>query len=400
MSVVPLPPVLAPGFAELLQGGAPVGLAVSGGGDSIALLHLAAAIGGQISVASVDHGLRADSAAECAMVANICVGYGLPHQTVKWTGWDRRGNLQDHARRARYGLLADWARGAGLADIALGHTADDQAETVVMALARGAGVDGLAGMAAVTCRDGLRYHRPLLQVTRAALRAYLVATGRVWCDDPSNDDPGYERIRIRQAVDTLAELGLTSQTLGQVAQHMATAAAALDRGTADLAAAVMMQQGGDVLITLTLRDLSREQARRLVLAAMERVHRRMTPPRKDEQQRLMQSLLHGQGVTLGGCLMTFDGPVLRISREPQAVAQLATPTTALWDARWQLSGPHAPDLQLRALGAGIDLCCDWRASGLPRRSLQATPAVWRDQTLVSAPLAGFGRDWSAQIVAN
>jgi tRNA(Ile)-lysidine synthase len=181
---------------------------------------------------------------------------------------------------------------------------------------------------------------------------------------------------------------------------MATAAAALDRGTADLAAAVMMQQGGDVLITLTLRDLSREQARRLVLAAMERVHRRMTPPRKDEQQRLMQSLLHGQGVTLGGCLMTFDGPVLRISREPQAVAQLATPTTALWDARWQLSGPHAPDLQLRALGAGIDLCCDWRTSGLPRRSLQATPAVWRDQTLVSAPLAGFGRDWSAQIVAD
>lgn len=400
MSVAPLPPVLAPGFAQLLQGGTPVGLAVSGGGDSIALLHLAAAIGGRISVASVDHGLRPESAAECAMVADICTSYGLPHQTLKWTGWDRRGNLQDQARRARYGLLADWARAAGVANIALGHTADDQAETIVMALARGAGVGGLAGMAAVMSRDGLHYHRPLLQVTRGALRAYLVATGRVWCDDPSNDDPAYERIRIRQAADTLAELGLTSQTLGQVAQHMATATEALDRGTADLAAAVMMPQSGDVLIMLALRDLSREQARRLVLAAMERVHRRITPPRKDEQQRLMHALLQGQGVTLGGCLMTFDGPVLRVSREPQAVAQIVTPTTALWDARWRLSGPHAPDLQLRALGAGIELCCDWRRSGLPRRSLQATPAVWRDQTLVSAPLAGFGGDWSAQIVAD
>ncbi len=392
--------MLAPGFAQLLQGGTPVGLAVSGGGDSIALLHLAAGIGGRISVASVDHGLRPESAAECAMVADICTSYGLPHQTLKWTGWDRRGNLQDQARRARYGLLADWARAAGVANIALGHTADDQAETIVMALARGAGVGGLAGMAAVMSRDGLHYHRPLLQVTRVALRAYLVATGRVWCDDPSNDDPAYERIRIRQAADTLAELGLTSQTLGQVAQHMATATEALDRGTADLAAAVMMPQSGDVLIMLALRDLSHEQARRLVLAAMERVHRRITPPRKDEQQRLMHALLQGQGVTLGGCLMTFDGPVLRVSREPQAVAQIVTPTTALWDARWRLSGPHAPDLQLRALGAGIELCCDWRRSGLPRRSLQATPAVWRDQTLVSAPLAGFGGDWSAQIVAD
>ncbi|WP_087206288.1 tRNA lysidine(34) synthetase TilS [Yoonia vestfoldensis] len=400
MPVAPRPPVLAPQFAQVLQSGAPVGLAVSGGGDSMALLHLAAAMGGRISVASVDHGLRQQSAAECAMVAEICAGYGLPHQTLAWTGWDGRGNLQDQARRARYGLLADWAHAAGLGDIALGHTADDQAETVIMALSRGAGVDGLAGMAEVTCRDGLRYHRPLLQITRAALRAYLQATGRGWCDDPGNDDPAYERIRIRQAADVLATLGLTPQALGQVARHMATISAALERGTAEIAAAVTLPQGGDVLVTLPLRDLSREQARRLVLAAMAQVHRQMPMPRRDEQQRLMQGLMQGQGGTLGGCLLTFDGPVLRISREPQAVAQLVTPTNALWDARWRLSGPHAPDLQLRALGAGIDLCGDWRASGLPRRSLQATPAVWRAATLISAPLAGFGADWSAQIVAD
>lgn len=400
MPVTPQPPQLAPGFVDLLQTGVPVGLAVSGGGDSIALLHLVAEIGGQVSVASIDHGLRPEAAAECVMVAGICATYGFPHQTLKWTGWDGQGNLQDQARQARYALLTGWAQAHGIADIALGHTADDQAETVIMALARGAGVDGLAGMAAVTHRDGLRYHRPLLDVTRTALRDDLTARGHVWCDDPSNDDPAYARIRIRQAAGLMVELGLTPQALGQVAQNMAAVAAALHGQTVDLARACLLHQHGDVLITLPLQALSHEQARRVVLAAMGHVNRHPSAPRRDEQQRLLKSLLDGQGATLGGCLFTFEGPVVRVSREPIAVAGLILPTDALWDGRWRLSGPHAPDLELRSLGDGIDLCADWRDSGLPRRSLQATPAVWRAGTLISAPLAGFGAGWSAQIVAE
>ncbi|WP_322889875.1 MULTISPECIES: tRNA lysidine(34) synthetase TilS [unclassified Yoonia] len=400
MPVTSQPPRLAPAFIALLQSGCPVGFAVSGGGDSLALLHLAAAYGGRISVASVDHGLRPESAIECAMVAGICRGYGFAHQTLKWTGWDGRGNLQDQARQARYHLLAGWAQAQRITDIALGHTADDQVETIIMALARGAGVDGLAGMAPVTLRDGLRYHRPLLHVTRSALRDDLSTRGHVWYEDPSNDDPAYTRIRIRQAAGLLAELGLTPQALGQVAQNMAAAAAALDDQTVDLARACLLHQKGDVLVTLPLRTLSQEQARRLVLAAMGQVNRHLAAPRRDEQLRLMQSLFDGQGATLGGCLMSFEGPVLRVGREPKAVADLKAPTTALWDGRWRLSGPHAADLAVRALGAGIDLCPDWRHSGLPRRSLQATPAVWRGDMLVSAPLAGFGADWSAQIVAE
>lgn len=364
------------------------------------MLLLAAAIGGRISVASVDHGLRQESASECAFVAAVCARLGLPHRTLPWTGWDGRGNLQDQARQARYALLADWARGRGITDIALGHTADDQAETVIMALARGAGVEGLAGMPAVASRDGPRFHRPLLHVPRAALRDYLTGQGQDWRDDSGNDDPLYERIRIRQAAGVLADLGLTPKALGQVARHMATAAEALKRETADLANQCMWLQQGDVLITLPLQRLSQEQARRLVLSAMRQVNRNLSAPRRDEQQRLMQALSQGQGMTLGGCLMTFEGPVLRVSREPACVADLATPTTALWDGRWRMVGPHAPDLQVRALGAGIDLCSDWRNSGLPRRSLQATPAVWRGDALISAPLAGLGPDWSAQIVAE
>jgi tRNA(Ile)-lysidine synthase len=356
MPVAPPVPQLTQAFSDLLRSGTPVGLAVSGGGDSIALLHLCAALGGPISVASVDHGLRDEAAAECAMVAEVCAGYGFAHKTLRWSGWDHSGNLQEKARTARYALLADWGKAVGLCDIALGHTSDDQAETVIMALARGAGVDGLAGMAPVTTKHGLHFHRPLLHTSRADLRAYLTASGHSWRDDPSNADLRYERIRIRQAAGLLAGLGLTSQALGRVAQHMAAAAQALDRQTADLAAGYLLHQNGDVLVTLALDDLTREQARRLVLAAMGTVNRSLLPPRKDEQSRLMAALHRRAPAMLGGCVLTWDGPVLRVSRELAAVRDHATATHQLWDGRWRLIGPHDAALQLRAPTGATAAC--------------------------------------------
>ena len=393
------PPELAPEFIDLIKGDVPVGLAVSGGGDSVALLHLVARLGGRVTVASVDHGLRAEAASECAMVAQICAGYGMSHQVLHWTGWDGSGNLQDQARRARYRLLADWAQASGVTDVALGHTADDQAETLIMALARGAGVDGLAGMAATTVKSRIRFHRPLLHATRQQLRAYLTAGGHRWCDDPSNDDAGFERIRVRQAAQMFAQLGLTPTSLGQVARHMAAAAQALGQQHDDLTGA-LLRQHGDMLVTIPLRDMATEPARRLVLAAMGWVNRNLAAPRRDKQMRLMQALRNGQATTLAGCLFGFDGPVLRISRELQAVTDHVTTTKALWDRRWRLTGPHDASLQLRALGAGITECADWRLAGLPHASLKATPAVWRDDRLICAPLAGFGTGWTAQIVAE
>ena len=128
-----------------------LGVAVSGGGDSVALLCLmadwAAPREVRLAAATVDHGLRPEAAAEAAGVAALCGRLGLAHATLRWEGWDGRGNLMDAARRARRRLLADWAAEQGLAAVALAHTRDDQAETVLMRLARGAGVDGLSAMA-------------------------------------------------------------------------------------------------------------------------------------------------------------------------------------------------------------------------------------------------------------
>ena len=167
---------LPPGLASALDAvvaAAPegeIGVAVSGGGDSMALLLLleeaAARAGRVVAAVTVDHGLRPESGGEAAAVAALCAGRGIAHATCRWGDWDGAGNLLDRARQARRALIADWARGRGIGAVALGHTLDDQAETVVLRLARGSGVDGLAGMAAVVRAEGILWLRPLLGVRR------------------------------------------------------------------------------------------------------------------------------------------------------------------------------------------------------------------------------------------
>ena len=150
-----------------------IGLAVSGGGDSMAMLGLAHAWarvwGVGLHVATVDHGLRPESADEAALVARECATLGHSHSTLKWT-WDGQGNVQDQARRARLRLLGAWCD--GFSHVLMAHTADDVAETFLIRLARGSGVDGLSAMSARRNLDGFDVLRPCLDMTRAELRHY------------------------------------------------------------------------------------------------------------------------------------------------------------------------------------------------------------------------------------
>lgn len=398
-----------------------LGLAVSGGGDSTAMMLLAhdwaAARGRRIEIACVDHGLRAESAAEAAGVMVRARALGHDVETLRWLEWDGRGNMQAAARAARRRLLSDWAKRRGLAAVALAHTMEDQAETVLMRLARGAGVDGLSAMAARTEGEGIVWLRPLLDARRADLRAWLAARGETWVDDPTNDDPRYDRIRARRALAGLGELGLDSPTLAGVAARMGEAREALDAGAADLATrAARWGLCGELRLDLgQLRAAPVELSRRLLRAGLTRVAGAEYGPRGEAEGHLLTAMLGlklGGGRSLHGCLIRPDGPTgAVISREVAAVdpAPLSLNADgALWDNRFRIQ-PCAPldDAHVAPLGeagarrlkqlaeTGAWRAPDgWRAA--PRSAQLATPALWRREALTSAPVAGYGDALTAE----
>ena len=189
-----------------------MGVAVSGGPDSVALLLLDhAARPGSVEAATVDHGLRPESAAEAQWVAQLCQELGVRHETLRVAV--EAGNLQSKAREARYDALDDWMGRSGLIVVATAHHADDQAETLLMRLNRGSGLPGLTGVrpsGAVPGGKG-RLLRPLLGWRKTELEALVRAAGIEPIADPSNRDSRFDRVRIRQALagaDWLDPLGL------------------------------------------------------------------------------------------------------------------------------------------------------------------------------------------------
>lgn len=391
-------------FAEAMSGlrpataGAGLGLAVSGGSDSTALMHLAAGWAQErgLHVASVDHGLRAGSHDEALAVARAARALGLPHTVLRWQGWDGRGNLQDAARDARRRLLADWARAEGLGAVMLGHSLDDQAETVLMRLARGSGVDGLAGMAPVSAAQGVLWLRPLLAFTRAELRDWLHARGVGWIEDPSNDDAGFDRVKARQMLAHLDALGLTRARLARTAAQMQEARAVLDAAADAEAGRIMHREHGDIIFDAPALDaLAPETRHRLAARALCEIASTRYRPRLDA----LKSALQAPVATLHGCLLTRSARQMRITREAQAVRDARAPLGALWDRRWRIVAPEGTEtegLEVAALGAqGLAHCPDRSAWHLPRRSLLASPAVWSGARLIAAPLAGLAPDWRA-----
>ncbi len=370
----------------------------------MALLHLAhgwlasrhsqgAALEVSLHAVTVDHGLRDEAKDEAAMVARACAGLGISHEVLLWK-WDGQGNLQDAARRARYALMADWAQARGIDAIALGHTRDDQAETFLMRLARGSGVDGLAAMRGDWQAGGTRWLRPLLQVPRADLRDYLTARGVTWAEDPSNEDARFDRVKARRAMGVLAELGLDARRLAETSAHMTNARAVMEAHAHQAARRLCEVKGGGVAFDLAgLTDEPMETQLRLVAHALVWVSGADYRPRLEALQEALTLAAFGDRRTLHGCVIEGDLEHLEIHREYNAVRRKRALPGEAWDGRWLLDGPD-PDAQIRALGEAVKLCPDWRETGLSRRALMATPAAFRGDELLSAPLAGLGNGWT------
>jgi tRNA(Ile)-lysidine synthase len=380
------------------------GIAVSGGSDSMALLHLIAECrnGPCPLVMTVNHGLRPEAVSEVHSVAEACAALGLKQVTLSWSGWDGVGNLQAEARAARYRLLADCARENGIGTVLLGHTADDVAETFLMRIARGSGIEGLSAMKHTFQRHGVTFARPLITASRADLRSYLTDRGLTWSDDPSNEDDSFQRVKMRKLLLDLAAAGLTVMRLQETATRLEDARLIVMDAVRDLASQATYGATG----TISLNDAStngvQPEVRRLFWTkVIQWMGQTDYAPRADAVSGCLNRARNEGRAQVGGCDLLYENQTLILMREGHALRDIACPTSEIWDGKWQLSGPHAASLKICALGEkGLLNCPDWRDTGHSRAALMATPAIYQGDRLIAAPLAGMQNGWSAQIVAD
>ncbi|PIL17779.1 hypothetical protein P775_23110 [Puniceibacterium antarcticum] len=413
-----------------------IGLAVSGGGDSMAMLYLAhnwtRVWGVRLWVATVDHGLRPEAAAEAAMVAEECRSLGWPHATLRWH-WDGQGNVQNEGRQARLGLIERW-RG-GLRHVLMAHTQDDLAETFLIRLKRGSGVDGLSAMrakrlvhvtqpvpeeiagevagATPVASDapsaGFHVIRPCLEMRREELRHYLRTLQGRWVDDPSNEDTHYDRVRMRRLLATLEGEGLGVETIAATASRMARAKAALSARAlavwADLGneGQALSQSTGDILFGRAgFDEVEQDSQMRLLAAALQFVSTSPYRPRAEATEALLDRILSGGGGTLQGCDVRTNRDTICVSRELSAVRDQVNSVGdgALWDGRWQVFHPKFKGLAIRALGEDGWAQCGARTGGAPPfRAALVLPSVWDGGRLVACDALAIGPGNTTQLQA-
>jgi tRNA(Ile)-lysidine synthase len=316
----PDPAGLETRFARVMESFAaawPGAVAVSGGGDSVALMHLLARWAQKAKKAPpvvlvVDHGLRADSKKEALDTARKAKRLGLAAHLLRWTGRRSASGLEAAAREARYRLMGSWLKQHKLATLYVGHSEDDQAETFLLRLARGSGLDGLSAMRPLAPYPhagfpGLTLARPLLTLSREELRAYLAALGEDWVEDPMNEDLRFDRVRMRKLAPALAEAGLTPRRIALAAAHMADAREALELVTAAVLerACRPAPAGQGVLIDpAALAAAPRELGLRALAALLQTVSGAAYRPRFTALERLYGRVAGGSlggGATLSGC---------------------------------------------------------------------------------------------------
>jgi tRNA(Ile)-lysidine synthase len=302
---------------QILVAGAewPGAVAVSGGADSLALLLLlaewAASRGERPPVAlTVDHELQEGSRRVARDVVAKAKRHGLIAHALHWNGRKPAGDIEAAARDARYRLMGAWCARNGIRCLIVAHSRDDQAETFLLRLMRGSGVDGLAAMAPVSpfpARDceNLCLARPLLSVPRAKLRRFLVDRGETWFEDEMNSDRRFARARLRSGWPALEELGFSAARIAAAARHLARARAALDRDTRDLLARAARADGQTVLLDAhAIASAPEEIGLRALAQILMQVSGQFYRPRFDRLERLVEAIRLDslkRGRTLHGC---------------------------------------------------------------------------------------------------
>jgi tRNA(Ile)-lysidine synthase len=380
-------------FAPLL-GYASIGLAVSGGPDSLALMLLtqrwAAATPGapKLTVYSVDHRLRPEAAAEAAFVATEAARLGLSAHVLAWEGAKPSTGIQSAARTARYRLIGEAMARDGVQLLVTAHHRNDQAETVLMRMARGSGIGGLAGMMPFSSVEGVAIFHPLLDVGPTILHAVVAEAGITPLLDPSNANPAYERVRWRQALPQLAELGLTPERLSHLARRAGEADAAIDSIAADhISCHVHFDSFGSArLERLALAALPRAIATRVLsqcliaVGGADDIHALGQIEALSDALRMPKTF---KRTTLLGTVVAAKSDTIWLAREPgrSPLGKLAlVPGRSLiWDRRFRITSQSA------RMELTVRMAHDWNRKGAqaftgmasegPIESIRASPLV-------------------------
>lgn len=330
--------------------------AVSGGSDSLAMLFLLRDYltrfghGQRLVAVTVNHGLRDEAAREAREVAQLCAGNNITHETLVWDKERPIRAVSHQARLARYNLLCKAAEKHGAGVIVTGHTLDDQAETYTMRLLRGGREQrGLASMPRLSLLwQKFRLLRPLLGVRRVTLRNYLTQCGLAWIDDPTNANPHYERVRIRNRLDDQAVLEACNAVIAAAQKRRAEAEA-----VATLALKLHMRLRSERLwFDLQLLGSDDRKAFAVLVALSAAVMGGTQYPAMDRQKLMAFFTAQSSGphrMTMSGAVIEMTGKFLRIWREKRNLASctLMPGQTVIWDGRYRVSNSSEETMVLR-----------------------------------------------------
>lgn len=393
-----------------------VAIAVSGGPDSMALLHLAdrwrrkrlaaRQPAPDYAVFTVDHGLRAEAASECRFVIEAARNMGYAAEVLSWKGERPKTRVQEWAREIRYQLLAMACHTRRIGVLMTAHHLDDQAETFVMRLARGSGVDGLAAMARESRRYGLRLFRPLLDIPKRDLLAELDAGGIRYVEDPSNEDPRYERVRLRQHEAELKRLGLSAEMIGLSAARLRRARCALEEIRDNFLAnnAVISAFGSARVDQLALSDAPGDIAIRVLARLLHICGGSREAPGMARLETLSEHLRadFDTSRTLAGCRIIAKGDDWLIVREAGRISdldkKLIPGDCVFWDNRYVICLDHgAPqDIFAGPLGRDEDTARKIEAAPVktvPKEALASLLAFRRKGAVIAVPALDL---WSAE----
>jgi tRNA(Ile)-lysidine synthase len=386
-----------------------IAVAVSGGADSLALTFLVHkwSIENDVKIIAltVDHGLRQEAAAEAEKVKNWLAIHKIQHQTLKWEGHKKPSNIQAEARDARYNLMAQFCRQNGFKNLLVAHNKEDQAETVLLRLMRGSGVDGLCGMAEEIKFEGIRILRPLLNVPKKYLREFLTDMDQEWIEDPSNKNPIYARVNVRSFIQNSDNADLLVSRLVDTAQNMQRSRLFIEKIVSQkvLELVDIRPEGYCVIDSEKFLQLDEEVAYRILSQLIKNIGGEYYKPRFEKLQNLYTQIRindFSNGCTLGGCIIyksqkknnLGDLVIAREQQDVQADIDIAD-GEVIWDNRFvcKLSGIETGALKIGALGeSGLKIISDIIVNpNLPKRIIYSLPALKSLEKILAVPHIGY-----------